>query len=279
MKRTHKITITTFLGLAVLQGALWMGTENVQGQVILNESFSSPVGGVPEDWVIRRKSGTTGVVTITEYATEDNRLLIRRPTTGEGGNSNSQGAVYYNGENATLSDYSGSVTISVNYSGASLAGSNFLGVALRAQNLAYEGYQGYYVAMTSGSLGVYYNPTNHVTATLLKSAAYTGGTTIAEGTDYQLNFSIIGSVISATLEDGNGVFANVSLDLSEEDYSGYTYYSEGYFGLRSGYGSSDMSGYYSDLQVTTVIPEPGIGVLLGLGYLAGGFRRRGKRNY
>lgn len=278
MKRTCKITISTFLGFAVLQGVLWMGAENVQGQMILDESFSSPVGSVPDDWVIRRRSGTTGVVTITEYATEDNRLLIRRPTGGQGGqggSSNSQGALYYNGDNAILSDYAGSVTISVDYATASFQGSNYLGVVLRAQSLSYEEYQGYYVAMTSSTLGIYYNPTNHTTATLLQTATYTGDKTILEGTDYQLSFSVIGSLISATLGDGGGVFANVSVDLSDEAYSGYTYYSEGYFGVRSGYGSSDMSGYYSDLQVG-VIPESGVGVLLGLGYLAGGLRRRRK---
>ncbi len=234
--------------------------------VVITESFSSPLEGVPDDWtaVIRNNAENNGAVEIAPIpGVSENALRFERAANGSSGNfgSNANAAVYYTAAGSSqFSDFTAEVTLRFDNP---LGNSSSAGIMLRTQSLGYQfsstPFAGYYIAVTLDGLGIYENPTGNSTpGTLVSSLAAFS----AQGaTDYLFKVSAQGSTLTASLWDISGTEELASVIYSSANIS------DGYFGFRNGFGNYAQTAYFRDLTLT-VIPEPASLILLGIGGLA-----------
>ncbi len=207
-----------------------------------------PLDDYPTNWATSISSNP--LINISSIADKDRLQISRTPS-----NSGS-GAVFYTGGASTateenqFSDFSGSVVL------RGLAGSYHRGVILRSGDKNYAAENAYFLAITAGdspSLNLYWSA-GHVFAPSITPLVSDDISSLASDRDYQLRFSAIGTVLSASLwgANENGDFINL---LAEVKYEEATQASTGYFGLRGGrYGGNAVT-YFSDLEITA-IPEP-----------------------
>lgn len=230
---------------------------------VITEPFSSPEGGLPANWVLKKRG--TAPDDIAQIATNNgqNALRLYRPDLGKDvGTSNYQAAVFYNGStgdvtNGRMSDFTGSMIISLTRVNAL---SDTRGIVARAQSQAYV-FNGYYLAVNPTGIGIWLNPASHIDSG--KQLAFSAfENTLLANTDYRFEFSVLGSVLKAELWSINGgsLLGSVTVDVAQQ-YPTDPAYNEGYFGLRVGYGSVDNATYFRDLNLT-VVPEPKAAFLL-----------------
>lgn len=217
---------------------------------------------MPADWQVkyRNNNTTTGVRDVaatigTIPGTTETGLLLRRD--GSSG-SESSAFVSYTGTTdgivaGKVADFSAEVTLRLN---AAFGSTSAVGVAVRAQSTAYA-YSGYFIGIqgtaTGYALTIFKNPVSNADhGTSLDSDAYS----FATGTDYILKISADGANISASVWSTTGETALATVSISNADIL-----AAGYFGLRSGYGNSNMSAAASNFSITP-IPEPASVALL-----------------
>jgi hypothetical protein len=255
--------------LALLLSAVILPSS--MGAVIITEGFDAPQGGVPAGWSVVTRGGVAndGIVEIAEIdGSLGNALRFQRPASG-GAGSFSSGALYYTGEavpGGLMQDFSAGVTLRL---GANLGTASSVGFMVRTQSLSYSfapsPYGGYYVALTSTGLGIYSNPSAHNELGTLVSSLDSFSSVAS--TDYLFRVSAEGTTISASLWSADGTTELAAVEYTSAENVG------GYFGFRSGYGNSNMTGYFRDLTLT-VVPEPTAASLAAVGVCALAFRRR-----
>ncbi len=245
-----------------------------------------PDGWPNEEWSPRLYGSPT--IDTVELQGENWVRIARTSLTGAG---NGSGQIVYNAghynvnnipvlhEDNQLGDIAGSVIIGGSSFG-DMRGvylranvSNFYSTGGKAQPL------GYYIALTSSSLALYWQPGDAFAGSLTPLISDTYTTTLQPLTEttnnqYKLEFSAIGMQFDATLwsldENGNTTgdpLASISyLDTRPEARS------EGYFALRGGRYGGEISAYFRNLELS-MIPEPSTALLvLSAGLLA--FKRR-----
>lgn len=175
-----------------------------------------------------------------------------------------------------LGDFTGHVTIAA----AGWSASDAVGVQLRSRVSVFSGTEGYYLAVNSGSLGLYWGVgTSFISnITPLVSDPLTEAlTTLAKGGEYLLWFSAVGNKIDAalyaawTLNEDGSVNGSPIASLSYTDTRPEARTS-GYFSLRGNrFGSTNRPVYFRNLEVhsipeasTTALAVAGIGLLLWL---------------
>lgn len=227
--------------------------------LVLSEAFNAPVGGVPNGWTVvtRGNVSNDGIVGVEPVSGgSGNALRFQRPVSG-GQGSFSSGALYYTGDSAQQKDFSAEVTVRFE---SALGVASGVGVMLRTQSASYafnaSPFAGYYVAIGyNNGLALYENPISHTDPGVkLQVASFTPDV----NTDYLLRITAVGSTITASVWDATGTneIASIAYN-SAQDVAGY-------FGFRSGYGNSNQTGYFSNLNLSTAIPEPSAAVFLGL---------------
>lgn len=234
--------------------ALLAAPASLHAAVVYNQSFASPVGGLPTDWNIN--SGFDSSEGDAEIATLSSTNWLKQERDGiSSGNS----FVYFNGDfgsgvvnDGILSDFSASAFFRI--SGGSSGDGR--GMMVRAGETDATP-TGYYVVLSDDRLRIYKDPTNPSSGrgTLLAFSDET--VSLAGGTDYRFDISASGSTISAAVYTGPG-FSTLVADVSVVDTS----YTSGLFGFRSSMGTAGRSVYWKDLTITAV-PEPSTVALLG----------------
>lgn len=219
--------------------------------------------------------------------------------TGRGSSGSRVTGYYYNAgdsgatDNNQFSDFTGSVIfMGTDGTGAGIAGR---GIAIRAPNQntnngannAFRHPNQYLIQQRHNGLGIYYGVGDAFDSQVPPSSSYAlaytsfrDEITWQADTQYQITFSVIGSVIEADIWLWDAV-NNVPIgeSLAHVIYTEATERETGYVGLRGfRLGNSDLYSYYRDFNITRVIPEPGFTVAAVLLVLAGAvFRLRGKR--
>lgn len=238
----------------------------------LTEAFDTPVDGIPAGWTLRLSGSVDN--------TNGNTVGIKEinPETGNalrfyrGGGS---GAIYYTsplGESSDgkMSDFSAEIIIRPSGNTNAFAVNSSAGFVVRAQSLTYNNFNGYYIAISMGTgegngrIGIYENPTghNHSSASGTLHAYDTFSTSLLNNTDYKLEMSAVGSVITASL----WTLGATPIELASATYlSANT--TAGYFGLRNGFGNTNQAVYMRDLYLEQAIPEPSAVLLLFTGLI------------
>jgi len=221
--------------------ALFLGvTLPLEASSRLSESFSTPADGLPANW----KATARGPATATRIAIEEvpnaatPGLLIERTRDGAG-----SGAVWYTGPelgspDGKIRDFQASVIFRVEQPPKS--NSSTRGMAFRANRLAYDKYQGYYVAVQAWGdkrgLGIYFNPQSHVNDGT--ELAFTPlRESLKTGEDYLLQVKVAGSEMEAALWKVTREGTKERL-LAETKTTDNQNLEPGYFGLRGGYGNT-----------------------------------------
>lgn len=182
-----------------------------------------------------------------------------------------------------LADFNGRIILS------GLSGTYPSGVIMRARNKSQSNADAYYVAVIPTSGTANGNPETARLAIYTGLGASLGASTLLvddpvgfdldSTSEYRLNFSAVGSTLTASLwsldAEGDPLAELASVTVQHQ---GATARTTGYFGLRGGVYSVVNGVYFRDLQVT-VIPEPSLGRLSWIGLGLAGFalvRRRMK---
>lgn len=210
---------------------------------------------------------------------------------GRNDDSTATSGYYYNAgettatENNQFADFTGSVIFMKNNLRPSTGG----GVAVRGRsqtatngaNGAFRSPDQYLIQVNGNNLGIWYgvgDAQDPGISTALVYSPFEEDYTFDTDVQYQLTFSVIGSVIEAEV-----FLWNVENNVRGESvayviYTEATERSTGYVGVRGFHSGGPHSRYYRDFHITTVIPEPGLAVsLLAVGVLGSLFYSRSKR--
>lgn len=233
------------------------GASISSASLIINESFNSPAGGIPEGWSkFISGNGVTNVpiIEVSEYRPDDDypigdyRLMIRRDVGGAGG-------VMYTGTQGDIVDgviQDFEVSTLVQISGTN----DGRGIVARAQTttFAFNGYWAFTKSLDGvQSLAISKNPTaagvNH--GEVLASVPLSERLTTSM--EYLYTFSGIGNLLVAEVykQDSEGDYTVLLGRVSVTDSS----YSEGKVGHMVRHGGDGRSDYIRNFQVTQ-IPEP-----------------------
>lgn len=287
--------VIAFSGFMVLVG-------NAPGGLILDESFTAPVGQLPNDWYWFDEGRGRPLVVENIGPDERNALRVGRETTifyAQGSEplhpsnpvgtppdpnldfyADLQGSVLIN--TGTMFDgvQLGAVGVLVRYHRAESWGTVDTNVVVDG-TAGEPGYQIVFSAERNNNnvnpdghypfigIGLGQNNFTHRTEDGSRFYATTklAENTISNNTDYVLHFSAVGSVISASLWTVGAtpeMLAFVSIEDAE-------FTDPGYFGLTGHSSSNTKYAYLSDLQV---IPEPGTASLFLISLLALAAARR-----
>ncbi len=181
-----------------------------------------------------------------------------------------------------LADYTGQVVIGA----TSWAAADGVGVLMRSYRASFGSDTGYYLAMNSEGLGLYWGVGSGSLSTdnrLAFDAFEAAPVSLADGGQYLLSFSAVSKQIDASLYaswtfgEGGEILGTPIATLSYTDEREAARL-DGYFAVRGGRFTSNRTAYFRDLSVTA-IPEPsvaGLGLLgAGFGVILLRFRRKG----
>lgn len=268
--------------LAPAVGIILCGSLNVANAApLIDQPFSSPIGGLPTGWV-SADIASTSAPKIVDLGGTDGTFLDFKRTSGSVAADNPFSPIYFN--SIQFADVtSGTVTVqwSKKWNQAS--------VVLRSNSVALQSpLEGYRVTIATirndGTttpngvnsdvfrlgIGFANNNDNRLDSYALGGWTDLGLANYNLNENYTLQFSIVGSTIDAE------VFNSSSVSLGSKSVIDSTYASAGYFGLSSRpfLNTSDL--YMKDL---VVIPEPTTSAMIlvsALGFLVV-FRRRVRR--
>lgn len=261
------MNMKTHLLITLITATLLAGLSPLNAQV-LEESFQSPLGGLPDGWT-RYKGADNAPDDVAEISQlgEDRYLTLTRRRGSTSNPTNFQAAVFYTGSSPsnTFSNAQGTITVR---HGANLSSSNKSGVVVRSQNRAWANISGYYLTYDRDFVSIWHDPRGHNNhGTLMGQSALLSS--LDTDTDYLFHFSFIGSILSATLTTlEDTLIGTVTVDTSDSQYSSLTQYTEGSFGLRIAYGSTNSPTYFKDLTLTSQIPEPATAALMVVPFLS-----------
>lgn len=230
---------------------LYTGTV-LSASLVINQPFNSPLGGIPGGWSkFISGNGVTNVaiIEVSEYETDDYRLMIRRDVGGAGGvmYTGSQGGII----DGVIQDFHISTITTIQ------GVNDGRGIVARAQTVAFA-YSGYWAYTKSGEgtthkLAISKNPTTAGVNSGEELAFVTLSERLSGNMEYLYTFSGVGNLLVAEVfkQDSEGDFTILLGSVSVTDDS----YSEGKVGYMVRHGGDNRSDYIRNFEITQ-IPEP-----------------------
>lgn len=231
------------------------------------EPFSAAASGsnLPTGWqgVVSGSDPSAGTIAITDERGKS-RLMLRRET------ASIQTAFYTGTQGPIVNGVIDNFNISVTLSASGGTAANFpRGIVARAQSIS-SSISGYYAYVRAGEIFISLNGATTTNSSLVDAVLTE---TLVKDTDYELRFSAIDSLLTASIykADSFGDFTILLGSVSTTD----TTYTSGILGLRTAPDGNNRYSTFSDLKVE-VIPEPSLafGALAVLGWF--GWRQRQK---